>query len=169
MSHHLMDLLCWLWKCGARKDHRDVGHIVHDWMIECYKVYYGMSYDKAVAWLYCRRTCNRTLITSIIDSMCINLYGNWYSVPWIPYVWYAHGHTWHVQQREIYANLLLIHQWRLLRLPHIPSISLSCVSYICVCVYMFCSCSADSIRKRRGGEIVIRCYYRAIKFRIFYP
>ncbi len=169
MSHRLMDLLCWLWKCGARKDHRDGGHIGHDCMIGCYGVYYGMSYDRAVVWLCCRRTCNRTPIASIIDSMCINLYGNWYSVPW--------------------NSIRMICSWACVRCAAardlcefifdtavtpmevtVHSIHFPLLCFIhSLCVYMFCSYSAGSVGKMRVGEIVIQCYYRAIKFRIFYP
>jgi hypothetical protein len=35
-------------KVWARKNHRDGGHVGHDCIIGCYKVYYGMSYDRAV-------------------------------------------------------------------------------------------------------------------------
>ncbi len=73
----------------------------------------------------------------------------------IPYVWYAHEHTWDVQQREIYANLSVIQQWRLWRLPHIPSISLSCVSYI---VYVFiCSVCIKPAVLGRGGVGKLSC------------
>jgi hypothetical protein len=43
-------------------EQRSIGH---DCMIEYYGVYYTMSYDKAIAWLYCRRTCNQTLSQAI--------------------------------------------------------------------------------------------------------
>ncbi len=83
----------------------------HDCMIECYRIYYAMSYGKAIAWLYCRRTCNRTLIASNVDTMCNNLYSNFVILCHdIPGVYYVHVHTWRVQQREIYTNLLLIQQ-----------------------------------------------------------
>ncbi len=66
-----------------------------------------MSYGKAIAWLYCRRACNRTLITSMSIHVQQPVQQYCYSVPYIPGVYYALVHTWRVQQREIYANLLL--------------------------------------------------------------
>ncbi len=67
MSHHLTWWICCVGhECmGPKKNNRDGGHMGHDCMIECYRVYYAMSYGKAIAWLYCRRTCNRTLIASM--------------------------------------------------------------------------------------------------------
>ena len=59
-------------------EQRSIGH---DCMIEYYGVYYTMSYDKAIAWLYCRRTCNQTLsqkyqyMSTPVQQYC-------YSVPW---------------------------------------------------------------------------------------
>ncbi len=88
-------------------------------------VYYGMSYDRTVVWLYCRRTCNRTpsLVLSILCASIYKAIGilcHRFSC-----VWYAHRNAWDVQQREF----MRIYFW------YLPSTSLSCVSYI-VCVFI---------------------------------
>ncbi len=149
-----------------KKNHRDGGHIGHDCMIGYYKVYSAMSYGKVVAWLFCRRTCNRRPIASNVDNMCNNLYGNivilCHDIPGVmtctcAYVTCAAARD----LCEIVTDTTVTPIEVTAHSIHFP---LLCFIHVFIC---FCLCSAGSIRGGGVEKYVIQCFYRAIKFRVF--
>jgi hypothetical protein len=113
-----------------------------------------MSYGEAIAWLYCRRTCNRSLITSIVNT-CATAYTATYSVPWYPRrILCSCAYMTCAASRD-----LQIQQWRLMWLSRIPSFPTA--SFIHVFI-RFCLCSAGSMRKRGDEEMYHTVSLRSI-------
>ncbi len=119
----------------------------HDCMIEYYGVYYTMSNDKAVAWLYCRRTCNQTL------SHAISIHVHTFTAILLFCAMVLQAHIMLLCIRDVCSSEWFIRfcyytAVTLMWLSHIPSISHSCVS--CMCFYtmflplnrfrVFCTC-----------------------------
>jgi hypothetical protein len=136
----------------------------HDCMIEYYGVYYTMSYDKAIAWLYCRRTCNQTLSHAIsihvytctaILLFCAMILQAYIMLLCIRDVcsseWFMRFCYWYSSD----AYVVIAHpiHFPLLRFMHV--------------FIRFCLCSAGSIRNR-GDEGMCRTVFLSLnKFRMF--
>jgi hypothetical protein len=135
-----------------------------DCMIECCRVYYAVSYDKAIAWLYCRRTCNRTLIKSNVNTYATNCQQYVILCHDIPGEYCAHVYTWRVQQREIYSNLLLYNSDAYVVIAHPIHFPLLCFTHVFM---RFCLYSAGSIRNKGEGETCHTVFLPLNQFRMF--
>ncbi len=122
----------------------------HDCMIGCYRVYYAMSYGKAIAWLYCRRACNRTLITSNVNTyattctaillFCAMIFQAYIMLLCIRGVCNSERFMQICYYTTVTPNVVIAHPI------HFP---LLCFIHVFI---HFCLCSAGNIRNRGDGE-----------------
>ncbi len=165
MSHHLTWWICRVGhECmGPKRNYRDRGHVgMFAWLDA--RVCYAMGYGKAIAWLYCRRTCNRTLIASNVDTcattctaillFCTMIFQAYIMLMCIRGVCSSEKFMRICFDTAVTPNVVTAHP-----------ISHSCVSYMCLYVYV---CVQPAVLGIDGmGKCVMQCFYRSIKFRMF--